>query len=112
MSSLRAALLASPALALLFSLSAHGEGLRTDLHGDPLPDGALARLGTARLRHGGSVQALAFAPDGNLLASGGTDKTIRLWDAATGKAVRTIRQEGWVYSLAFAPDGRTVASGG
>src|SRR5207247_1709646 len=40
-----------------------------DLFGDPLPPEALARLGTIRMQHGMSVQAIAFAPDGKSLAT-------------------------------------------
>src|SRR6266851_4261222 len=42
-----------------------------DLYGDPLPSGAIARLGTVRLRHGGNLQCVTFAPDGKTMVTGG-----------------------------------------
>jgi WD40 repeat protein len=85
---------------------------RTDLHGDPLPPGAIARLGTQRRRHPDHITSLAFSPNGKLLAAASWDRSIRLWDTATGKEVRRLQgHENQVNAVAFAPDGRTLASG-
>jgi RNA polymerase sigma factor (sigma-70 family) len=84
-----------------------------DRAGDPLPPGALARLGTVRLRHGGSVHALAFALDGKRIASGGgfSDNAVRLWDVDTGRQVGHFRgHTRLVLAVAFAPDGEALVS--
>src|SRR5262245_45134508 len=60
----------------------------TDPHGDPLPAGALARLGTTRLRHGADVTFVTFGPDGKTLITAGLDDTVRVWDLAERKEVR------------------------
>jgi RNA polymerase sigma factor (sigma-70 family) len=89
------------------------ESPRGDEVGEPLPPGAHARLGTLRLRHGGHVSAIAFAPDGKILASGGGDDAVRLWDPRTGIQIRALLGHAdRVCSLAFAPDGKTLASAG
>jgi WD40 repeat protein len=80
---------------------------------EPLPDGALLRLGITQWRHGGAGTAIAFSPDGKLLLSGGERGTLRLWEVATGRELRRIPvQEKQVHAVAFAPDGKTVAAVG
>jgi serine/threonine protein kinase len=59
------------------------------------------------------VVGVAFGPAGQLLASGSTDKTVRLWNPRLGQAVSTLQKHtDGVWSVAFSPDGSLLASGG
>jgi WD40 repeat protein len=91
-----------------------GEGRqpRADRLGDPLPAGAVARIGSVRWWQGGGAEGpLVFTPDGKLLVSCEADQAVRLLDAATGQEVRRLRPPGdAVFSFALAPDGKTLAT--
>ena len=63
--------------------------------------------------HTNAVRSITFSPDGQVLASGSFDETIRLWDANIGEPLKTLTgHKGDVLSVAFSPDGQTLASGG
>ncbi len=63
--------------------------------------------------HGDYVNAVAFSPDGTMLASGSDDATARLWNVETGEELYTLSgHEDYVNAVAFSPDGAMLASGG
>jgi WD40 repeat protein len=94
---------------------AQEKAARMDRHGEPLPPGALARLGTLKWQQKTGVTAVAFAPDGKTLAagSGPADGSIYLRDTATGRVLRRLQgHTREVHSLAYSPDGKLLASSG
>lgn len=61
--------------------------------------------------HGRGVSKVAFSRDNKLLASGGTDNTIKIWDVATRSELRTLTgHTSAIESIDFSPDGRLLAS--
>src|SRR5262249_18892412 len=75
------------------------------------PPGALARLGTVRLRHVEGIYSLAFTRDGKGLITAGRGNPARLWDVATGRLLRQLgdRRAQQTCAPALSSDGRTVA---
>jgi RNA polymerase sigma factor (sigma-70 family) len=83
-----------------------------DRHGDALPQGATARLGTVRLRHSENISPVVFSPDGKRAMVGDREGNVVCWDVATGKEVRRLeRAPGWLCSLALSADGKKLAAG-
>src|ERR1700687_5891507 len=81
-----------PAFSLLaLSGAAQQDPPRTDLHGDPLPKGALQRLGTLHYRQEMFIEGFAFAPDGKTYVTAGRktkdSPAMRLWSTATRKEI-------------------------
>jgi WD40 repeat protein len=134
-----AALLGAACLALAGGGPAFAAGgpARVDRQGDPLPAGALARLGTLRLRHGTNVTQVAFLPGGKAMLTVSQDNVVRLWDMESGKAIHRFGKKqagnpgmgaggmirgrvvmGWGganfggFNVALAPDGKTLAIAG
>jgi WD40 repeat protein len=63
--------------------------------------------------HAKAVTALAFAPDGRTLVSGGGDDAIRLWEISSKECCGVIGDyHTWgLVAVAFSPDGKTIALG-
>lgn len=82
-----------------------------DRYGDPLPTGAEMRLGTTRLRHGGTVNGVAFSPDGKSLVSLAWTHQIRIWDVKTARQRRKLTgvQNESFFAAAYSPDGALLA---
>ncbi len=102
----------SPLSLCLFALLLAGAGPAAE--DEPLPEGARARMGSNRMRHGGTIQVVGFSPDGRTIAAASSpDRAIRLWDARTGKEVASCAVDATTpvaTVLRFSPDGKRLAS--
>ncbi len=92
-----------------------GTKAHTDSYGDLLPEGALARLGTVRLRLGGMVTAAALTADGKAIVAAGQDRIVQLFRTTDGREIRQFRAgartPNFFDAVALAPDGKTLAAG-
>ncbi len=106
--------MAASYLALVLSLLPSGEPLRFDWDGEPLPPGAIARLGSFRGREPeGRHHLAAYCSTRDLLATAGNDSLIRFCDGSTGKRLPgRVIDDAAVHALAFSPDGNTLAVAG
>jgi WD40 repeat protein len=73
-------------------------------------DTALEALGSAGGGLSSAVMTVAFSPDGQRLASGGRDGTVKVWDVATGQETLNLEETDMVYRVAFSPDGQRLAT--
>jgi WD40 repeat protein len=103
------------AVALVLTTGLHLRAFAgTDRWGDPLPPGAVLRLGTVRWRHEGGAGNVLFSPDGKMLATCSFAGVVHVWDAASGKELRRLSALAWPSNtlgpLAFSPDAKHLAA--
>ena len=86
--------------------------VRKDRYGDPLPEGAMVRLGTVRLRHCSGISPVVFTRDGRTAIVGDGDGDLVYWDVASGREVRRLPRIllNPPNGLAISADGKTLAA--
>jgi WD40 repeat protein len=87
------------------------EKQRFDRYGDPLPEGALLRLGTLRARSPTSIQRVAFLPDGKRLLASGSEGAIHTFDLRDGRRIGSLFLDdfGSKSDMALSRDGKRLA---
>jgi WD40 repeat protein len=81
----------------------------TDAYGDPLPSGAVRRIGTIRLRHSADIRSLVYSSDGKTITSA-SENGVAVWEASTGRRVSLLSIPRYFYrAIAVSPDGSLAA---
>jgi WD40 repeat protein len=81
----------------------------------PVPDHVARILGSLRLRHNRYIQSVAISPDGERLATAGTDGFVKLWDLGNGHELLSYsghEEHGAIRQALFLPDGKRMVSAG
>jgi WD40 repeat protein len=103
--------LSGPLAALLLTAPA---APRTDPYGDPLPDGAVSRIGTTRMLHDDTLTWADFSADGKRLVTGGMygERQVHVWDVATGQRVALLPTKAGneTWAVAASSDGKRAAA--
>src|SRR3954468_14223658 len=83
---------------------------RVDLAGDPLPQGAISRIGTTRYRIREWHQQVFLTPDGMTVIAKGEGNLLKFWESVTGKLLGEVRDSDvYDFTADLAPDGKSVA---
>ena len=78
---------------------------------DIFPNGLRLIPNKTLIGHSDNVVSVNYSPDGQFLASGSYDDTIKIWDAKTGREIRTIQGHYGFTNISYSPDGQFLASG-
>ncbi len=71
----------------------------------------LCRQSVQTFREAGPIDAASYSPDGRHVITGSWEGVARVWDVATGKALRELKHGRYVHAVAYSPDGRLIATG-
>jgi WD40 repeat protein len=111
MALMRSCCVFSIVLAVVLAGRTPGQAPSADRYGDPLPAGAIARLGSVRFLHADWVHSLAFLPDNKGLISAAHEPFFHIWDSITERETGRIGDsDSSILCVALSPDGKLAAS--